>query len=178
MRTLIFSLFTLVANMLAATDSIYDITVQSPDGQVPLSAFKGRVMLIVNTASKDRNATQMASLETLYQKYSENGFVVLAFPSDDFMNEEPAQDKDIRQIYHDKFNITFPVFNKVRVTGAEISPLYAFLTNPTTDPNYGWEIDWSFTKFLVDRNGKVVNRFGTTVDPASPKVVEAIERLL
>lgn len=156
---------------------LYDINVKSVDGQsIPLSGFRGRVLLIVNTAGQDRNAIQMSGLEELYQKYREVGFAVLAFPSNDFMNEESGSSRDIRASYQQKFGVTFPILEKVHVTGPDKSPLYAFLTNTRTNPTYGWEVDWSFTKFLIDRSGNVINRFSTTTEPTDPKVIEAIEK--
>lgn len=159
--------------------SIYEITVTSLTGQaIPLSAFRGRAIFIVNTASQDRNSTQISKLEDLYQKFSENGLVVLAFPSNDFMNEEPGPNADVLAAYQSKFHLTFPVIEKTHVTGSNISPLFAFLTNSKTDPSFGWEIDWNFTKFLVDRSGNIVARFNTTTDPMDPKVIQAVEKAL
>lgn len=181
-KSLLLTLFILTLPLSAEQtppQSIYDISVKSLEGQnIPLSAFRGRVLFIVNTASRDRNAGQMNMLEQLYQKHKEEGFVVLAFPSNDFMNEEAGPSQDVRAAYQEKFQLTFPVLEKVHVTGPEISPIYAFLTNHKTDPNFGWEVDWNFTKFLISRSGNVINRFGTTTEPTDPKVVEAIERAL
>lgn len=173
----------LVSNALFADtqlpQSIYDIEVRSLQGQaIPFSAFRGRVMLIVNTASQDKNSPQMVKLEELYKKFSNDGLVVLGAPSNDFLNEEPGTNQEVQAAYQAKFHITFPLLEKTNVKGPNISPLWAFLTNNQTDPNYGWEVDWSFTKFLVDRNGNVVGRFSTTVDPMDPKVVAAVEKAL
>ncbi len=161
------------------TESLYDISIENLEGRtIPMSAFKGRVLLIVNTASKDRNATQMAMLEQLYKKYSQDGFIVLAFPSNDFFNEEPGDSKSVRAAYQEKFEVTFPVLDKVHVKGPQIAPIYAFLTSTRTDPNFGWEVNWNFTKFLIDRAGNVINRFNTATEPTDPKVIAAIERAL
>ncbi len=159
--------------------SIYDISVKSVEGQtIPLSAFRGRVLLIVNTASLDRNATQMEQLEELYQKYQEPGFIVLAFPCTDFNNEESGSSSDVRAAYQKKFHVTFPVLEAVHVTGSNKSSLYKYLTDYKTDPNFSWEVDWSFTKFLIARDGKILNRFSTNTLPNDPKVVQAIEKAL
>lgn len=174
------SLFTIALKAEASDpESLYDISIENLEGRtIPMSAFMGRVLLIVNTASKDQNANQMAMLEELYKKYMEQGFIVLAFPSNDFLNEEPGDSKKVRAAYQEKFQVTFPVLAKVHVKGPEICPLYAFLTHTRTDPNFGWEVDWNFTKFLISRSGKVINRFSTATEPNDPKVVEAIEKAL
>lgn len=178
MKKMLLSLM-LLTSSLAADASIYDITAKTLEGQsFPLSAFRGRVLLIVNTASKDHNSDQMNMLEELYQKYNERGFAVLAFPSNDFLNEEPGTNAQVRAAYLEKFQVTFPVLETVHVMGPEKSPIYAYLTSSKTDPNFGWEIEWSFTKFLLDRNGNVINRFSTTMLPTDPRVEQAIQKAL
>ncbi len=162
-----------------AAKSLYEISVKTLEGNtVPMSAFRGRVLMIVNFSSKDGQVSQMAKLEEIYQKYQERGFVVLAFPCDDFISEDPATNAELRAHYSEKFQITFPILEKTQVTGSKISPLFSFLTNSRTDPTFGWEIEWNFTKFLISRSGEVINRFGTTIDPTGPKVTGAIEQAL
>lgn len=159
--------------------SFYDITAKTLEGQtVPMSAFHGRAVLIVNSSASDKNAVQMNMLEELYQKYSEKGLVILAFPCNDFSHDDLGTNKDVRALYQEQFHVTFPVLEPVHVTGANKSPLYRFLTSTKTDPNFGWEVDWNFTKFLVDRSGTVVARFSTTTLPNDPKVTEAIDKAL
>lgn len=183
MRTALFLILCFISSCANADETpsqgLYDINVKSIDGQsIPLSGFRGRVLLIVNTAGKDRNSIQMSGLEELYQKYRESGFIILAFPSDDFMNEESGSSREVRAIYQEKYGVTFPILEKVNVTGPDKSPLYAFLTSTRTNPTFGWEVDWSFTKFLVDRRGNVVNRFSTTTQPTDPKVIDAIDKAM
>ncbi|MCE5293034.1 MAG: redoxin domain-containing protein [Chlamydiales bacterium] len=178
MKKMLLSLL-LLASSLSADSSIYDITAKTLEGQsFPLSAFRGRVLMIVNTASNDRNSDQMNMLEELYQKYNERGFEILAFPSNDFFTEESGTNAEVRAAYLEKFLVTFPILAPVHVSGPNKSPIYTFLTSSKTDPNFGWEVDWSFTKFLVDRSGNVVNRFSTTTLPTDPRVVEAIQKAL
>ncbi len=171
-----------IHTLFAATQppqSIYDVDSRSLTGQsFPFSALRGRVLLIVNTASTDKNAPQMAKLEDLYQKFANDGLVVLAIPSNDFLNDEPGTNQDILAAYQQKFQVTFPILEKANVKGPDISPLYAFLTSNRTDPNFGWEVDWNFTKFLVDKNGNVINRFSTITDPMDQKIITAIEKAL
>jgi len=178
----LFVIFTICSELLLADslpNSLYDISVKTPEGStMPLSALRGRVVLIVNTASSDRYATQMQTLEEVYQRFYEQGFVVLAFPSDDFMNEATEEGAKLRALYAEKFRVSFPVLAKVNVKGPNISPLYAFLTSSTTNPTFGWEVDWNFTKFLLSRSGAVINRFSTTTEPNDPKMIAAIEKAL
>lgn len=179
LKPLCFFCFLFLGALSQEPESIYQLSVKSIDGQtIPLSAFEGRALLIVNTALNDKNAGQIQELEELYQKYSEKGLVVLAFPSDSFGEEVKGSSQDLRNAYQERFHLTFPLLDKVNVTYPDISPLYAFLTNTKTDPTYGWEVDWNFTKFLVGPNGQVLNRFNTVTKPNDPKVIAAIEKAL
>jgi len=159
--------------------SIYEVEVKSIQGQsIPLAAYRGRVLLIVNVASQDANSVQIEQLQELYEKYLEQGLVVLAFPSNDFLNSETQSGLELRAIYADKFQISYPLFDKVKVTGAYRAPLYVFLTSSKTNPHFCWEVEWNFTKFLVDRNGNVIARFNTKTTPLDPHVQEAIQKAL
>lgn len=159
--------------------SLYEIPLKTINGQsVSMSAFRGRVLLVVNVASGDKNASQMEQLEELYQKFVEQGFLILAFPSNNFLNGEPGTNEEIRAKYQEKYHFTFPLFEKVQVTGPNKSPLYVYLTNNRTDPTFGWEIEWNFTKFLIDRHGHVVNRFSTTTSPTDQRVIDAVQKAL
>lgn len=179
MKSICLLLVLFATNLHALPQSFYDITAKNLEGQtVPMSAFRGRVVLIVNTSIKDSNATQMNMLEELYQKYSETGLVIVAFPSNDFSHDVLGTNQEVRAAYQEQFDVTFPVLEPVHVIGPNISPLYAFLTNSRTNPNFGWEVEWNFTKFLIDQNGTVINRFGTTTLPNDPKFVDAIVKAL
>ncbi|GAB4453729.1 MAG: glutathione peroxidase [Armatimonadaceae bacterium] len=164
---------------LAGAASPLDFTVKSIDGQdVPLKKYKGSVVLIVNTASKCGYTPQYASLEGLYQKYKDKGLRILAFPSNDFGGQEPGSEKEIKQFCTTRYKTTFDLFAKVSTKGNGQAPLYGFLTGKETNPKYAGAIEWNFTKFLVGRDGKVIGRYKSGVDPLSPEFVAAVEAAL
>ena len=166
------------ASALFGASSVYDFTLPSIDGQdAPLSQFKGKVLLLVNVASKCGYTPQYAGLESLYEKYKDQGLVVIGFPANNFGAQEPGTDAEIKTFCSTKYSVTFPLFSKVSVKGDDTTPLYQFLTQKA-NPSVAGEIKWNFTKFLIDRKGKVVARFEPKVTPDSPEVVEAIEKLL
>jgi glutathione peroxidase len=146
--------------------NIYDFTMKSIDGApVPMSSFKGKVMLVVNVASKCGFTPQYTGLEALYEKYKDKGLVIVGFPANNFMSQEPGTDAEIKTFCSNKYNVTFPMFSKVSVKGEDKADLYKYLTDATANPTTGGEIKWNFTKFMVDRNGKVVQRFEPAVTP-------------
>lgn len=156
--------------------SVLNFTVKDIDGNsVHLNRFQGSVILIVNTASYCGNTPQYKSLQTLYDRFKGKGFVVLAFPSNDFGNQEPGSNREIKEFCSVNYDITFPVFSKVSVKGDSIAPLYRHLTDRQTNPEYGGEIEWNFAKFLVGRDGKIVDRFPAGEDPLSENIVKAID---
>ena len=160
----------------AKPTGVLSYTVQDIDGKsVPLSRYKGKVLMIVNTASLCGNTPQYASLEKLDQKYKAQGLRILAFPANDFGQQEPGTNGEIRQFCTSKFNSTFDLFSKVSVKAPNQAPLYTFLTSKDTDPKFGGDIEWNFAKFLIGRNGQVVARFQAGHDPLSPDVVTALE---
>jgi glutathione peroxidase len=155
--------------------NVYDISVKDMDGKtVSLSDYKGKVLLIVNVASQCGNTPQYEGLEAVYEKYKSKGFEVLGFPSNDFGGQEPGTNEEIRTFCETKYNVTFPLFDKVQVLGESKSPLYAKLINAGP----GGDVKWNFEKFLVDKNGNVAERFGNKVKPESDEVIAAIEREL
>jgi glutathione peroxidase len=163
----------------ATPTSPLDFTVKSISGQnVPLSRYKGKVVIIVNTASLCGNTPQYASLETLYKKYRKSGLRILAFPENDFNHQEPGNNSQIKQFCSTKYHVTFDLFSKIVVKGDDQAPLYQFLTSKETDPKFGGPIEWNFAKFLVGRDGQVVDRFPASHDPLLPDVVTAIEQQL
>ena len=171
--------FLLLSTSLFAASTIYEFTLHSIDGQpTALAQFKGKVVLIVNVASKCGFTPQYAGLEALYNKYKDRGFVVLGFPANNFLWQEPGTNEEIKAFCTRKYNVTFPMFAKVSVKGKDKSPLYHFLTDKQANPATGGEIGWNFTKFLVDRNGKVVARFGSSVAPESAELISALENAL
>jgi glutathione peroxidase len=159
--------------------SVYSFTVNANNGKsVPLSKYKGKVLLIVNTASLCGNTPQYASLEKLYKTYASKGLRILAFPENDFAGQEPGNDAQIRQFCTAKYDVTFDLFSKIDVIGANQAPLYEYLTSPATDPKFGKPIEWNFAKFLIGRDGSIVDRFPAGHDPLSPDVVSAIQSTL
>jgi glutathione peroxidase len=153
---------------------VHEFTLNSIDGKpAPLAAYQGKVVLIVNVASRCGFTPQYAGLEALYEKYKDRGFVILGFPANNFGGQEPGTNEEIKTFCSSKYNVTFPMYAKISVKGDDKAPLYQFLTAAT-----GSEIQWNFTKFLVDKNGKVVARFEPKVTPESPEVTEAIEKAL
>ena len=156
-----------------AASSIHDFTLPSLDGQAaPLSAYKGKVALLVNVASQCGYTPQYKGLEAIYRRYKDRGFAVIGFPSNDFGGQEPGTSAEIKTFCTRNYNVTFPLYGKVPVKGASKTPLYEYLTQT------GGEVKWNFTKFLVDGNGKVIARFESAVEPESSDVTSAIEKAL
>jgi glutathione peroxidase len=164
---------------LFGASSLYEFTPNSIDGApMPLAKFQGKVMLIVNVASKCGFTPQYEGLEAVYEKYKDQGLVIVGFPANNFMAQEPGTDAEIKTFCSTKYNVKFPMYSKISVKGNDKAPLYQFLTDPATNPSFAGEIKWNFTKFLVDRNGKVIARFESPVKPESPEVTAAIEKAL
>jgi glutathione peroxidase len=162
-----------------AASSVYDFTLDSLTGTpTPLANFKGKVMLMVNVASQCGYTYQYESLQALYEKYKDQGFLITGFPANNFGGQEPGSNAQIGAFCKAKFGVTFPMFSKISVKGADKAPLYQFLTDKSANPKTGGEIQWNFTKFLVDRNGKIVARFESPVEPDSEEVTSAIEAAL
>jgi glutathione peroxidase len=159
--------------------SALDFTMKSIDGKdVKLDSYSGKVLLLVNVASKCGYTPQYEGLESVYEKYKEQGLVVMGFPANNFLWQEPGTDEEIKAFCSAKYNVTFPMFAKISVKGDKIHPLYKFLTSKVTNPEFGGAISWNFNKFLVDRGGKVIARFSSKDKPESEKVVQAIELAL
>jgi len=164
---------------LLAASSLYDFTLNSIDGQpAPLAAYKGKVLLLVNVASKCGFTPQYKALEALYEKYKDQGLVVIGFPANNFMAQEPGTNEEIKTFCSRTYNVTFPMYTKISVKGDDKAPIYQFLTDKGANPNTGGEIKWNFTKFLVSRDGTVIARFEPAVKPDSPEVTAAIEKAL
>jgi glutathione peroxidase len=181
MRKLILTLFLcLAAGMAAAqTKNIYDFTMKSIDGQpVSLSTYSGKVVLLVNVASRCGYTPQYTGLEALYEKYKDRGLVIVGIPANNFAAQEPGTNEEIKKFCSTKYNVSFPMMAKVSVLGADKTPLYQFLTDQSQDPKFAGDIKWNFTKFLFDRSGKPVARFEPAVTPDSAEVQSAIESAL
>ena len=162
-----------------AASSIHEFTMNSIDGKsVPLSNFKGKIVLVVNVASRCGYTPQYEGLQALYEKYKAQGFVITGFPANNFGGQEPGTDQEIQTFCKAKYGVTFPMFSKISVKGGDTAPLYRFLTDKSANPKTGGEIGWNFTKFLVDRDGKVIGRFDTQIEPQSREVTAAVEAAL
>ena len=167
-----------LSSALFAASSIYDFTLPSIDGKPsPLANYKGKVILVVNVASRCGFTPQYTALESTYEKYKDQGFVILGFPANNFGHQEPGTNAEIKTFCTTKYNVTFPMYSKISVKGEDEAPLYQYLTKDA-NPAVAGEIQWNFTKFLVDRSGHVVNRFEPDVTPDSPQVIAAIEKAL
>ncbi len=157
---------------------IIDQTVESLTGEtVDLASFRGRPMLIVNTASKCGYTPQYDGLQKLYERYREAGLVVIGFPSNDFGNQEPGTAEEIGNFCRLNYGVSFPMMAKVHTKGPEQAPVYRALTT-ASDEQFRGEVRWNFTKFLVDQNGRVVARFDSGVDPLDEQITSAVDALL
>jgi glutathione peroxidase len=160
-----------------AAESIYDIPLKDIDGNsTSLKPYQGKVLLIVNVASKCGFTPQYTALEALHQKYKGQGLVVLGFPCNQFAGQEPGTDLEIKQFCTSKYDVTFPMFDKLEVNGANRHPLYVRLAGK--DSPFPGDIGWNFTKFLIGRDGKILNRFASPVKPNSAELTQAIEAAL
>lgn len=159
--------------------SVHEFAVTRMDGQdITLDEYAGEVLLLVNVASKCGFTGQYADLQKLFETYEEKGLVVLGFPANDFLGQEPGTNEEIQEFCTLNYGVTFPVFAKLSVKGKDQHPLYEFLTNKTTNPGFGGDISWNFNKFLVDQQGRVIGRFGSRDKPLDKSIVQAVEQAL
>ena len=159
--------------------NIYALTAKDIDGnERSLSEFSGKVLLIVNVASKCGFTPQYKNLQVLYTRFNDRGFEILGFPSNDFMRQEPGTEAEIKSFCSLTYGVTFPMFSKISVKGKTIHPLYAFLTDKATNPQFPGKITWNFNKFLLDRKGYIVARFDSKDDPLGDKVPRLVEGAL
>jgi glutathione peroxidase len=165
--------------LMAADKTVYDFTLNSIDGQpTSLSTFKGKVLLLVNVASRCGYTPQYTALEAVYEKYKDRGLVIVGVPANNFGGQEPGTNQEIKTFCTAKYNVTFPMMAKVSVKGKDIAPLYQFLTDKNANPQTGGEIGWNFTKFLIGPDGQVIARFDSAVTPDSKEVTSAVEKAL
>jgi len=156
--------------------SVYDFTMKTIDGQDrSLSAYQGKVLMIVNVASKCGYTPQYEGLEKLYETYKDRGFMILGFPANNFMGQEPGSDEEIKQFCTLEYGVTFDMFSKISVKGKDQDPLYAFITS---DPAVEGPVKWNFQKYLVNREGKLVSKFLSGTKPMDKQVISVIEELL
>jgi glutathione peroxidase len=174
MRTLAILTLLSLPLMLWAAGSVHEFTLTSIDGHpAPLAAYKGKVMLIVNVASKCGYTPQYTGLEALYGKYKDKGLVLVGVPANNFGGQEPGTNEEIKTFCSRTYNVTFPLMSKVSVKGEDKAPLYQYLTETA-----GSEVKWNFTKFLVGKDGKVIKKFESAVKPDAPELVSAIDAAL
>lgn len=158
------------------TAPLYRFRLPDIDGHpVDLKRFKGKVLLIVNTASMCGNTPQYADLQEMYERYRERGFEVLAFPANDFGQQEPGTNQEIKGFCYTKYSISFPLFSKITVVGKDKHPLYQYLTEQSPFPG---RVTWNFQKYLVDRSGNVIGKYDPGLTPLSPHIVSDVEKAL
>lgn len=160
-----------------ADSTLQDIPLKDINGtDTSLKSYSGKVVLLVNVASKCGNTPQYAGLEALYEKYKDKGLVIVGVPSNDFAGQEPGTAEEIKAFCTQNYGVTFPLMAKVHVKGAQKCPLYAALTGSQSP--FPGEVEWNFGKFLIDRNGKVIRRFNPKVKPEATDLVQAVESAL
>lgn len=164
--------------MLSA-NTIYAFNADRIDGSSEtLEVYRGKVVLIVNTASKCGFTKQYDGLQKLYEDYKNSGLVVLGFPANNFMNQEPKSNEDIAEFCRLNFGVSFPMFAKISVKGKDIHPLFEWLTSEDSNPEFAGTVSWNFNKFLISAEGKLINRFGSRTEPQDKVLIEAIEAAL
>lgn len=167
----------LMSTLAASAAGLRDIPIKDIDGHATsLNAYAGKVLLIVNVASKCGYTPQYKGLQALYEKYKDQGLVVLGFPCNQFGHQEPGSDEQIKQFCSQTYNVTFPMFDKIDVNGANRHPLYVALAGK--DSPYPGNITWNFNKFLIGRDGKILKRFDSRITPQSPELTQAVEAAL
>lgn len=178
MKTLaLLSALFILHSVVVHAGSIYDIKIKDIDGKdTTMGAYKGKVVLIVNVASKCGYTKQYAALEALYQKYKDKGLVVLGFPCNQFGGQEPGTNEEIKQFCSSKYGVTFPMFDKIEVNGEKRHALYTALAGK--DSPYPGDIKWNFNKFLVGKDGKILKRYDSKTAPDAGELTKAIESAL
>ncbi|MEO5803231.1 MAG: glutathione peroxidase [Verrucomicrobiota bacterium] len=163
--------------LVASADSIHPVKVKDINGkEISLADYKGKVLLVVNVASKCGLTPQYKALELVQQKYKGKGFTVLGFPCNQFGGQEPGTNEEIKEFCSAKYNVTFPLFDKVDVNGSKRHPLYTALAGKESP--YPGDIKWNFGKFLIGRDGNIIKRFEPKTAPDAPEVLQAIEAAL
>jgi glutathione peroxidase len=179
MKTIAAVLLTLALIAATSTKTVYDFNVKDIDGSdVSLSKYKGKVLLIINVASLCGNTPQYSDIEAMYKKYQDKGLVILGFPANNFMGQEPGSNTEIKQFCTSKYAVTFPMFSKISVKGKDIAPLYAYLTEKPQNGAVDAPVTWNFQKFLIGKDGKVITSFSPKTKVTEPEVISAVEKAL
>lgn len=179
MKTIIIAAMLLIAAAAPGTKTVHDFKVKNIEGkEVSLDTYKGKVLLIVNTASLCGNTPQYKDIQSLYLKYKDKGLVVLGFPANNFMGQEPGSDKEIKDFCTREYAVTFPMFSKVSVKGKDIAPLYSYLTQKAENGVIDAPVTWNFQKFLVGKDGKVITSFAPKLSVNDAEVSRSIEAAL
>jgi len=177
MKSLLVSLFALA--MAQTVPAALNFTLNSLDGKpVNLSKYQGNVVLMVNVASQCGYTPQYEGLQELHKRYSARGLRLLGFPSNDFGQHEPGSNAEIADFCKKNYGVEFDMFSKIDVVGSKKAPLYKYLTSTQTNPKFAGEVEWNFEKFLIGRNGQVIARFKSPVEPLSKEMTSAIEAAL
>jgi glutathione peroxidase len=159
--------------------TIYDFKMKNIDGkEVSLSEYKGKVVLIVNVASLCGNTPQYKDIEAMYEKYKDKGLVVLGFPANNFMGQEPGTDEKIKAFCTREYHVTFPMFSKISVKGSDMHPLYKYLTEKSENGVIDAPVKWNFQKFLIGKDGHVITSIGNHTSVTEPDVVKEVETAL
>ncbi len=179
MKTAFAILFAALCITVSAQKTVYDFTVKDIDGKdVSLSQYKGKVLLIVNVASMCGNTPQYKDIETLYKKYKSKGLVVLGFPANNFMGQEPGSNEEIKAFCTKEYAVTFPMFSKISVKGGDIAPLYSYLTQKSENGNVDAPVKWNFQKFLISKSGKVITSIGNRTSVNDAGAMSTIDKAL
>jgi glutathione peroxidase len=177
MKSILLTIVLLTASL--PQKSVHDFTVKDIDGKnVSLSAYKGKVLLIVNVASLCGNTPQYKDIEALYQKYKSKGLVVLGFPANNFMGQEPGSNKEIKEFCTREYAVTFPMFSKISVKGKDIAPLYSYLTQKSENGVADAPVTWNFQKFIVGKDGNLITSVSPKTSVTDPTVLRQIEAAL
>jgi glutathione peroxidase len=167
----------ILSPIFAQNKSLYDFTVKNIDGkEFDLSSLKGKKVLVVNTASKCGLTPQYKDLQKLYEKYGSENFVIIGFPANNFMSQEPGSNSEIKQFCSSEYNVTFPMMAKVSVKGKDIHPLYAWLTQKSQNGKMDSKVKWNFQKYLIDENGMLVDVAFPKTNPMDEKITSWIKK--
>ncbi len=175
----LFVISMMLMTLIPGEKTVYDFKVKNIDGkEVSLSQYKGKVLLFVNVASMCGNTPQYKDIENLYKKYSDKGLVVLGFPANNFMGQEPGSDKEIKEFCTREYAVTFPMFSKISVKGGNQAPLYKYLTSKAENGVADAEVTWNFQKILVGKDGKFIKSISPRTSVNDASVISDIEKAL